>query len=173
MFRSLTLALCLVSSAAIAQEPAAPSDATVRELLEITRSRELVDGMRPQLESVTRQAIGEAVDLSQLSPGQARILDEMQAEMIDVFVEDMAWEVVEPDFIAIYKASFTEEELRGMIEFYSTELGQTMIRKMPMVMEQTMGMLGQQMQRAAPRLQDIQTRAIERMRSCCADEKVE
>jgi hypothetical protein len=85
----------------------------------------------------------------------------------------MAWDVMEPDFIAIYQASFTEAELRGMIEFYSTELGQTMIRKMPMVMEQTMGMVGRQMQRAAPRLQDIQTRAIERMRSCCVDEKVE
>jgi hypothetical protein len=86
MFRSLTLALCLVSSVALGEEPAAPSDATVRELLEITRSRELVDSMRPQLEAVTRQAIGDAVDLSQLSPGQARILDEMQAEMLDVFV---------------------------------------------------------------------------------------
>lgn len=169
MLRILTLVLCVLVTPAFAQE-ATPSDATVRELLEITRSRDLIEGIRPQMEALTRDAVGEAVDLSELSPGQSEILDDMQREMIDIFMEDMAWESMEPEFIAIYRASFTETELRGMIDFYATDLGQTVIRKMPQVMEQSMAMVGRQMQRVGPRLQEVQTRTIERMRDCCDED---
>ena len=171
MVRSLLIALCFFAAPVLAETPA--SEDTVLELLEITRSRDLIENLRPQMEAMTHQAVAAAVDLSALSAKQQKILDEMQREMIALYVEDMAWERMEPEFVAIYRDAFTEEELRGMIDFYATEAGQAVIRKMPRVMEQSMGMVGRQMQRLAPRMEEIQSRTIERMKTAARPRRSE
>ena len=43
----------------------------------------------------------------------------------------LAWKALEPEFVALYQKSFTEDELRQLIAFYKSPLGKKTIAVMP------------------------------------------
>jgi len=53
------------------------------------------------------------------------------------------------DIIAIYVQVFSEDELKGLLEFYKGPVGQSAINKMPVAMQQSMAV----MQKRMPELQ--------------------
>jgi hypothetical protein len=52
--------------------------------------------------------------------------------------------------ISIYVTVFSEDELKGMLAFYKSPVGQAVISKMPAVMQQSMAL----MQKRVPGLQE-------------------
>ena len=85
--------------------------------------------------------------------------------MRDFYEEQMSWSVLEPGFTQVYMEIFSEAELRSMIAFYQTALGQTMLAKMPAVMvrshELTTNRLKAAMPQLTARLQAAMQAAIE------------
>lgn len=51
--------------------------------------------------------------------------------MLEFFEEIYVWEDLRPQFAAIYRDLYTEEEIRQLIEFYRTDLGQRLVETMP------------------------------------------
>jgi len=49
--------------------------------------------------------------------------------------EDLSYDKLEPEYIKIYQDTFSEEEIQGMITFYETPVGQSVITKMPLIMQ--------------------------------------
>ena len=43
----------------------------------------------------------------------------------------LSWDIVKADFIKVYSEAFTEEEIKGLINFYKTPLGQKLVEKQP------------------------------------------
>jgi hypothetical protein len=73
------------------------------------------------------------------------ITPEQKAEMIrittkitGIFQEELTWEKLEPMYVEIYQRSFTQQELDGAIAFYKTPSGQAIVRKLPVVVQNTM-----------------------------------
>ncbi|MDO4796211.1 MAG: DUF2059 domain-containing protein [Brachymonas sp.] len=62
----------------------------------------------------------------------------MQRQMVQILREEMAWENIQPIYRQIYKESFTQEEIDGMLAFYRSPAGQAMLQKMPQVLERSM-----------------------------------
>ena len=60
----------------------------------------------------------------------------------------------------IYKQSFTQKEVNGMLDFYKSEPGQAVIAKMPLVMQNTMQAMQARMNTTFPKLQKLQQDAI-------------
>lgn len=167
---SIFFAALLAFSSGLHAKPDAPaSEESILKLIEVTQSRKLLGDMQPQIRESINAGIAQSTDLSSLSAGQKEVLEDMQEEMIGLIIEDMSWERMEPDFIAIYRDAFTEAEVQGMLDFYATDAGQALIRKMPQVMQGSMQMVQQQMQRLAPKLQELQQRTTQRLRTCCKE----
>ncbi|MDR0717282.1 MAG: DUF2059 domain-containing protein [Azoarcus sp.] len=165
----ILLLLIVLSQQAIAGDKPA-SDESIRELIEISDSRNLLDGMFSQLDPVIEQSMKQAMGTAELTPQQQEILDRMRQKMVTALKEEMSWESFEPDFIAMYKRNFTEEEVKGMLEFYRSKVGQAMIGKMPVVMQESMKMAQDKMQRVLPRIQEIQTEAMKELRKYRAND---
>ncbi len=53
-------------------------------------------------------------------------------------MEKFSWKNFQDDFIAVYAEVFSEDELRGLIKFYRTPLGQKLVNKMPLVQQKLM-----------------------------------
>ena len=51
-------------------------------------------------------------------------------------MKHLSWESVGDDYIGIYTNAFTEAELRELVGFYRTELGQKVISTLPALMQQ-------------------------------------
>ena len=149
---------------AIAAEPPA-SEASVRELLTITQSQKLVDGTMGQVDAMMQRSMKQALAGQTLTADQQKIMDNMRTKMIALFREDMKWETLEPMFIDVYKQSFTQKEVDGMLDFYKSEPGQAVIAKMPLVMQNTMQAMQGRMAVMLPKLQQLQQDAIAELKA--------
>ena len=62
---------------------------------------------------------------------------------------------MEPEIVAVYRESFTQEEIDAQLSFYRSPGGQAVIAKMPMVMQKSMEMSQRQMHRLMPKMQAL------------------
>jgi len=163
-----SLLLLMMPLPADAQEAAAagasPSEASIRELIEVTGASRMVEDMYGRIDSMMRQSMQEAMAGQQLTPGQERLIDEMRERIIAIFQDEMNWQKMEPMMIDIYRRSFTQDEIDGMRDFYRTDAGRAVIAKMPLVMEHTMAAMQQHMRTMLPRLREVQEDIVARMR---------
>ena len=159
----ILLAYVAMCPAIAAEAPA--SETSVRELLSITQSQKLLDGTMGQVDAMMQRSMKQALAGQTLTADQQRIMDNMRTKMIALFREDMKWETLEPMFIDIYKQSFTQKEVDGMLDFYKSEPGQAVIAKMPLVMQNTMQAMQGRMAVMLPKLQQLQQDAIAELKA--------
>ncbi len=156
------LALCC-SIAFAADSPTATSgpanEASIRQLLELTHARNLVDAMMAQMDQVMKNAMQQATQGKTVSPEAQKIFDQCRTEVIAALRQEFTWEKLEPLYQGIYQKSFSQAEVEGMIGFYKTPAGQAVISKMPVVMKNTMNemvqMMGPMMQRVERMQHDV------------------
>jgi uncharacterized protein len=130
-----------------------PSEASIKQLLEVTHARQLVDSMMSQLDGMMKSAL-EQVTQGQPVPAEVqKTFDQGRSEVVATLKEQFTWEKLEPMYVRIYQKSLTQEELDGMIQFYRTPSGQALINKMPLIFQNSMAEVQQMM---APMMQRIQ-----------------
>jgi hypothetical protein len=162
---SLVLAAWLVAAApAFAQDEPA-DEAIIRELMAVTESAKMLDGVYAQVDAMMIQSMQEALSGKSVTPGQQALFDEMRERMTVIMRETMSWESLEPMFIDIYRKSLTRSEAQGMLDFYRTDAGRAVIAKMPLVMQHTMTAMQEQMKVMIPRIQEVQKDIIARLRA--------
>jgi uncharacterized protein len=155
--------ICLLSTAAFADSK--PSDASLNELLTITDSKALIDGMWPQVEAAINNSAKQALGGSTLNNEQQKVMQDANAKVAAVFKEEFSYEKMKPMMINIYKESFSQDEVDGMISFYKSKAGQAVTKKMPIVMQSTMANVQNQMAALMPKIQKIQRDAIEQVKA--------
>lgn len=155
MKRSLTAVVFVVfltARAAFGQMPA--KESLAEELLQLMhmkenteKSFEAVKRMLPlQMEKIsgaTGQEPGSVAPTNQVS------------DMVDMIAREMSWEKMKNDYISLYAETFSEDELRGMIAFYKTPVGQAWISKQPEVARKSMELGQRLMMRLMPKLQTL------------------
>ncbi len=145
--------LCLVSSAMAEQA----SVESIKELLVVTEAKKLVDGMFPQVETSIKSSLLDAI---KNFPEEKRLesekaISKVTGKIFQAFQEEMAWEKLEPVFLGIYQKSYTQEEVDGMLSFYKSPTGVAVVKKMPLVTQETMVAVQQHMVSMMGRIQNI------------------
>ncbi|HEX2081919.1 MAG TPA: hypothetical protein VHF86_00320, partial [Xanthomonadaceae bacterium] len=88
--RSWLFALVLLcSSAAFAAEPA-PSEASLRDLLALTRAQDTLDTMLAQMDAAMETSMRQAMEGQALSEAQRALVDQMRGEMVALLKAEMA-----------------------------------------------------------------------------------
>lgn len=67
--------------------------------------------------------------------------------------EEVSWAKLKPMTMDVYMRQFTEAEISAMLAFYQTDEGQSILKKMPQVTQESMILSQTMMQNLAPRLQ--------------------
>lgn len=136
------IAVCVaamsLSAAALA---APPKEAAIDELIQVARLREQTETMMQSMEkdlATNMNGMMAGITGREISPAKRQRLQGMQRQMVQILREEMAWEKIQPIYRQIYKESFTQEEIDGMLAFYRSPVGQAMLQKMPQVMERSM-----------------------------------
>ena len=158
------LVLAALSSPAFAAPPP-PNEDSIRRLLEVTEARKLLDAMMAQIDTLMRRNMEQALRGRQLTPEQEAIIARMRGRMADAFREEMTWEKLEPLYVRVYRDSFTQDEVDGMLAFYRTDAGRALIVKMPAVVQTTMGEMQQRMQPPIVKMRTIEEEALAELRA--------
>ena len=147
MFKRILPILLLCGSVVHAAEspsPAAPaganppSEASIKQMLQVMQARKLVDSMIGQMDNLMLQTVAQVTQGRPIPPNVQKQIDQQRAEMMAMMKELLAWEKLEPLYVRVYQKTFTQEELDGMLAFYKTPVGASMLAKMPAVMQNTM-----------------------------------
>ena len=128
------------------------SQESVEALLEVTKAEALMGSMYGSMEQMMRQGMQQAVKGKTLSSEQQRILDTVPAKFIAVVREELNWEKLKPMHVQLYRDTFEQEEIDGLLSFYRSPAGQAFVNKMPLVMQKAMAMGQSQMQAVIPKM---------------------
>jgi hypothetical protein len=159
MIRKLATILLLVAATCFAAAPK-PSESSIRELLEITKAKKLVDSMVIQMDTVMKNALAQAARGQQPSLELNAIADRMQKKLMDLLKEELDWSVLEPIYVTVYREHFSQQEVDGMLAFYRTPVGISVVDKLPLVVEQSMLAMQTRMGPMLKKLELIQAEVV-------------
>jgi hypothetical protein len=139
-----------------------PSEASIKQLLEVTQARKLVDSIMSQMDNLMQQAVVQAAAGRDIPDSVQKEVDRQRTEIIAMMKQVLDWQKLEPMYVRIYQKTFTQSELDGMLAFYKTPAGAAVITKMPSIMQNTMdemqGMMGPVMEKIQRLQQDVAAR---------------
>jgi hypothetical protein len=139
-----------------------PSEASIKQLLEVTQARKLVDSIMAQMDNLMQQAVVQAAAGREIPESVQKEIDRQRAETIAMMKQLLDWQKLEPMYVRIYQKTFTQAELDGMLAFYKTPAGAAVITKMPAIMQSAMdemqGMMGPVMEKVQRLQQDVAAR---------------
>jgi hypothetical protein len=147
----LLLAVCI-------PRPAHADDASRRDkakqlliLMHADRmAQQILDSMMKQTKTMTQQMVGGTV-----TPEQQAKLDDFQKKIYALVASQLSYASLEPDYIKLYASNFTDEDLDGMLAFYKSPAGQSMIEKMPALTAQSFQLAQSRMIILIPQIKQI------------------
>ena len=148
-----TLLLLAVLTFSISTQAAPPSDQSVNQLLQLTKVDRQMDSVLAQMEGAMKASLQRLTQGKPLSVDEQAMLDQRQAKMSAILKEELSWDKVKDQYVQAYREMFTQEEIDGLIAFYQTPAGQSLVNKQPELAKRTMTILQQRM---APVMQRIQ-----------------
>jgi len=128
--------VAFLASFVVQAEPA--SQKSVEALLTVTKVEAMMDSLYSGMDQTMRQSISQATQGKSLSAEQQRALDAVPAKFVAVMREEMSWQKMKPLYVQIYRETFDQEEIDGMLAFYASPAGKAVITKMPVVMQKSL-----------------------------------
>ncbi len=125
--------------------------ASIEKLLVLTEVDQGYEQVFPRIKQFVLQQLKQM----NVPQDQSPIIEKYFGKMIDVMKTEMSWDKMKDDYIQLYMSVYTEEEIQGLITFYESPVGQKMIEKMPLLMEQSMVISQKYTQNLLPQIQKI------------------
>ncbi len=134
---AVAAAACLALLPAHPVLAAEPTTETVEKLLVVTKSQVLVEQMYGYFEGAMRAGMQQALGGQRLTDKQQAVLDRAPAEFAAVLRQELSWDKIRPIQVGIYRETFTQDEINGLIAFYESPVGKAFVDKMPAVMQRS------------------------------------
>lgn len=125
--------------------------AIAEDLLQTMKFEQMMTPVRTQMRSMMEQRLAQIGAPEDMQPILKRYTDRLFA----VMDETLNWSTMKEDIIAIYVQVFSEDELKGMLEFYKGPVGQSAISKMPAAMQQSMALVQKRMPELQQKMKKI------------------
>ena len=118
----------------------------VEDLLQTIKVDQMTKPLHDQMRAMMEQQFTQMGASEDMKPILKKYLD----KLFNIMQQDLSWQNLKDDMIGIYVNVFSEDELKGMLAFYKSPVGQSVISKMPAAMQQSMML----MQKRMPKLEE-------------------
>lgn len=147
--------LLFVSAALFAGQAyaAKPTEASIKEIFALANTEQLIKNVEDQIDGMTKNMMKQTLKDHPPTPEEQQAFERFHEKSMRIYKAQMSWDRLEPKFIEIYASSLTQEEVDGMIAFYKSPAGQAYIKKMPVLMQNSMHLVQEMM---GPMSQDLQ-----------------
>jgi hypothetical protein len=152
----VTVVFAVFASQAAPAQDAKPSEASIRQLFEVMHSSKLLDAYVTQIDATVRASMQQAFAGQQPTPKQQKIMDELGRNIASLVKEELNWATFEPMMIEVYRNTFSQLEVDGMLTFYRSEAGQAVIAKLPAAMQQTMTSMQSHVKTLTPKIVQLE-----------------
>ena len=152
----MTLVLAVGASQAAYAQDAKPAEASIRQLFEVMHSSNLLDAYLTQIDGTVRASMQQVLAGQQLNAKQKKILEDMGREIGSLVKAELNWSAIEPVMIEVYRNTFSQHEVDGMLTFYRSEVGQAVIAKLPTAMQKSMTSIQGHVKTLTPRIVQLE-----------------
>jgi len=157
---SCHLGLAIAQQAQAAPAPSVPAtdrptDDSIRELLQIQHAQNVIAQISKQMDATFTAMINQQLQNKTLSPEDQERVQAGRERLQAITSKLLTWETMEPMYLKIYGDSFSQSEIDSMIAFYSSPAGQAVVAKLPLVAQNTLAAMQQQMKSLMPQAQQI------------------
>src|SRR5437879_107344 len=104
--------LCSVGLCTILAADNPPSEASIKQLLEVGQAHKLVDTMTVQMDGYMKQIMQQATQGQHITPEIQKGIDKREAEMMSMLKEVLDWNKLEP----MYVRSHRVDQLVGLAD---------------------------------------------------------
>jgi hypothetical protein len=112
-----------------------------------------MDSVWAQMDGFMKTSMQQVTKGKPLSAAEQAIMDKQQTKMIAIMKDELSWAKIKDGFVQVYRETFSQVEIDGIIAFYKSPAGQAFIDKQPALMKNTMTLMQQRM---GPIMQKIQ-----------------
>ncbi len=123
----------------------------IDELMSLMDADAMFDSMYSQMEAMLKNLSTEFG----VQPDEQEIFDSHYSKMIGLMKSEMSWDKLKDPTIEIYRKTFTEAEIDGMLKFYKSEIGQSTLKKLPAIMQESMKMSQTLVKEMMPKIQAL------------------
>ena len=141
---------------------ATPTTESVEKLLAVTYSESMMDSVYLSMEKMMQQNLKQSgLNSPALTAEGQRVRDAFPAKLMAVMREEMNWAKMKPMYIKMYSETYDQEEIDGLIAFYSSPVGQSYQKKMPLVIQSVMSEMQGLMKSFIPKIKIAVDKAAE------------
>ena len=134
---------------------------SVEELLKLTNSKSMIDTVYSQMGQLFK-GMGKQLGVK---PSEQEVFDRFMSKVASMMKEEMSWDKMKESMINIYLKHYTEKEIQDQIAFYKSESGQSMIKKQPAVLKDSMMLSQGLIKNFIPKLQKISQELEEELKA--------
>lgn len=120
-------------------------DASIQKLLTLTDAQKLNDAAIVNSNEMIDSSLKPVLKLDNMTAERKKIVESFLEEYKQIVRDEFSWEKMLPDYIRIYKETFTEEEIQDLITFYESPTGRMFVQKMPVIMDKASTVMRQRM----------------------------
>lgn len=135
LWSNLLFATLLACGSAHAEKPTV---ASVKELLVLTNSQQMLKSTEVQMERVMKDMMKAAMKDQPVNAEQQKIMDKFRDKVMDIHRSEVTWEKLEPILVEVYSNALSQEDIDGISAFYRSPAGRSYVSKMPVVMQESM-----------------------------------
>jgi hypothetical protein len=148
------LALFLITPL-LAHADQASKQAKAEEIMQLTHVDQLMKRVMDQMTQRMQASATEQSARMHLTPDQQTAFSDYQAKLNQLITNSVSWDKIKPIMVKVYTETYTDEELDGILAFYRTPVGQSMIAKNPELMSKSMTLMMQQMSTLQPQIEQL------------------
>jgi hypothetical protein len=130
----VSLIATLVSVAAFAND-APPTDESIAEMMRLSHAEDNFAALKPQVEIAMRKTLDETAGGRSLSEAQRVAYERGRERMVAVMATRYNWDSMREIYLRIYQATFTQDELNGIVAFYRSPAGAAFVNKTPLLQQ--------------------------------------
>lgn len=149
--KRLILALCLVLFCTTAYSGEKEHRGLAEELIKITEGDKVMDNYKAQVGMVFHQITAQM----NIQEADKPKLEKYTKRFEDILKEDMAWAKVKEQYVDLYMSTFTEKEIKTLVDFYKSDLGKKVTEKMPELIQKSMIVAQTHMGTVIPKLESL------------------
>lgn len=128
----------LIGACALVAQAAAPSRESIELLLNLVQAEKMMDSIKPQFNGLIKNSIDQALEGRKPTAEEQKVLDRYVARTVEIMGESLTAERMKQLNTQLYTKYFSQEEIDGIIAFYQSPAGKSMLTKMPQVMQGVM-----------------------------------
>jgi hypothetical protein len=141
-----------VSSGANQDKP----DSLAEKFLIVTRQKEQNRKLLNMLKTQMSLQMNRLSKANNWDENQRKLIEKYTNKMTHILMEELSWEKIKGNHLNIIKSIYSDEELRSLIRFFESELGQLYINKQQIAMEKLGESSQNVMQNITRRIQAIE-----------------